>query len=403
MTRLVYTSSHDHMFVVNKLGEPSAVMGKQIVTLHFLMELLSDKSSVVMARGKFRNLLDEYFFKVKADPSHVIHAFALRLTLKGDSLFNGRGEFSNSIKSLVDRKLIEERKLVDNKQACYKYSLHKFVIKDYILYDASNTYRKNRKKSKDKAKVKEYNKEYHAAHKEELNRKKRLKYAINKLKVLENQKNRVDKHVEKVSKLRELARVKEESRRLSEIRKQEKEELRLAREAASVSESVVKTTKKDIKQSSSKKPSVSNKKSSKLTNKVLSSIDPSKIVTSSNATVNEKPVIMSASSTTTRNNKHYTPYQVSSKHKINEAFIHGGQRAVSPNAKTPPPKREIKPRYVTKEMRKKGNIYNVSPYELEGMIKDFINKGNKIKVYDQVSEDIKAIVQGPDRKYILGK
>ena len=274
------------------------------------------------------------------------------------------------------------------------------IIKDYILYDASNTYRKNRKKSKDKAKVKEYNKEYHAAHKEELNRKKRLKYAINKLKVLENQKNRVDKHVEKVSKLRELAKVKEESRRLSEIRKQEKEELRLAREAASVSESVVKTTKKT---SSPKKPSVSNKKSSKLTNKVLSSIDHSKIVTSSNATVNEKPVIMSASSTTTRNNKHYTPYQVSSKHKINEAFIHGGQRAVSPNAKTPPPKREIKPRYVTKEMRKKGNIYNVSPYELEGMIKDFINKGNKIKVYDQVSEDIKAIVQGPDRKYILGK
>lgn len=384
MTRLVYTSSHDHMFIINKLGEPVAVIGKQIVVLHYLMEQTINETYVAMSRGEFREFLDEFFKKVKADTNHVIYEFANRLTIKNDTLFNGRGEFSNSIKSLVDRKLIEERK-VDNKanNYLYHYNVLKFTIRDYILFDSNNTYRNSGKKNKER--VKAYNKKYHDANKEELNRKKRLKYAISKIKLIENHKKVVDKHVDKVAKLRELARIKEEAHRLRLIKQKEKEELRLAREAKRIAK------KETSKKETSKKADI------------IKNIDPANIITSSKANINEKPVIMSSSSTTTRNNIYYTPYQVSNKHKTKEVFIHGGQRAVSPNAKTPPPKREIKSRYVTKDMRKKGNVYNISPFELEGMIKDFISKGNKIKVYDQVSEDLKAIIQGPDRKTILSK
>lgn len=384
MTRLVYTSSNDHVFVTNKLGEPVAVIGKQILIFYYLIEKLGDSGGyITMSRKEFRSTLDEYYNSILKDKNHAIYKFTSRL----NGMFNGRGEFSNAISNLIVRKLITECKVDGPEKNLYMYQLNKFSIKEHVLF--SDKPKPESYKIKNRDKVKLYNKKYHDKNREELNEKKRIKYQVEKE---ERRKIREEKQKEKELRLLEERRIKEE-------KALEKQKLKEARELEKLKKRKEKEFQNLLKKTTGKKPST--KKLIKRDTGVM--IDPTKVVGSSNAIVNEKPVVMSASSSTTRLNQGYTPYQVSSKHKTKEVFIHGGQRAMAPNAKTPPPKREIKPRYVTKTMREKGNVYNIAPTELEGMIKDFINKGNKIKVYDQVSEDIKAVLKGPDRKLILSR
>jgi len=374
-----YTSNHDYLLVTNHLGETVPVSGKQIVTLLYLVDAINQAEDgyLVLTRSQLREELDKKLIELSNNQNHPANPLVIKLK----SMFSGRGEFSNSLKSMIDKHLIVERKVgMDRHHAIFRYSVNQpLVILKYVEYEPEVTYRSK----KNPEKRAEYNKAYHDKNRELINYKKRMKYASNKLKEAENNKKQLDKHSVKVAKLREKARLKEE-KRLKAIRlKEERKLLKTANKPAVT----------DINQSQ-------NNTSPLTPVKVVNSLI--KVVGSLECNV-EKPVIMSEASSTTRDNQHYRPYQIPAKYKTRETYIHGALKAPSPNAKTPPPRREIKPRYVTKKKIAAGNKNPVTPYELEDMIKDFIGKGNKIKVYDQVSEDIKAVVKGHDRKVILDK
>lgn len=361
---IIYTSNNDVMLVTLPDNTKIGIMGKQAVIIHYLMKRIKENNNkpVMLTRLELRNNLDKYFVDIRNDKKHPLYAIANRLNM----MFNARGEFSNALKSLVIKNVLEERLIASKgRENTYAYTIKPFVIEDYILYSPEKTTSRRNK--------------------EEQNRKRRLKYSLEKLKSIEKANRELAKSLDKVAKLKEMAKLKEiaklkEERRLAAIERQKQKAL-----------------EKKAKKNKSKTPIISN-----ITRDSGNMVDPSTIVTSSNAIVNKKPVIVSASSSTVNSNKHYQPYQVSSKYKVREKYIHGEFKAVSPGAKTKP-NRELKRRYVTKDMVKRGKIIQVSPFELEAMIKDYLNKGKKIKVYDQVSEDIKAVVQGPDRKTILNK
>jgi len=374
---IIYTSNNDVMLVTLPDNTKIGIMGKQAVIIHYIMKRIKENNNkpVMLTRLELRNNLDKYFVDIRNDKEHPLYAIANRLNM----MFNARGEFSNALKSLVVKNVLEERPIASKgRENTYAYTIKPFVIEDYILYSPEKTSR--RSKEEQKISRKEYKKAYQEKNREELNRKRRLKYSLEKLKSIEKANRELAKSLEKVAKLKEMAKLKEE-RRLAAIERQKQKAL-----------------EKEAKKNKSKTPIISN-----ITRDSDIKIDPSTIVTSSNCKVaKEKTVIMSASSSTVNSNKHYQPYQASGKYKVREKYIHGEFKAVSPGAKTKP-KRELKRRYVTKDMVKRGRIIQVSPFELEDMIKDYLNKGKKIKVYDQVSEDIKAVVQGPDRKTILNK